>query len=245
MKFFKKSLPGIVIATFIFTVSSNIYNTQEVFAANAGMTISVTGNSSVTYKPNMAQINVGVITTNEEVNQAQNENNLATNDLINKLTEFGLDVNDISTSSYYVYPLNYFNSYLENDAEIHGYTVENSLLITIRNLDHIGDILDIAIGNGANSIHGITFSNSNEESYYLEALQNSIIDATNKANAISNTIGYELGDKIYITEETSPNFHTNLNRATTLTYDNLSGTVPIIAPNDLTISASVNLVFEY
>lgn len=245
MKFFKRGLTSLIITTFMFTVGSNIYNAQEVFAAHADRTISVTGNSSVTYQPNMAQVNVGIVTRNEDTNVAQQENNIATNDLIEKLTDSGIDINDISTSFYHVSPINTFNPYLENETAIQGYIVENNLLITIRNLDDIGDILDIAVDNGANSIYGIRFSNSNTETYYLEALEKSILDATKKANVISNAIGYELGDIISVTEQPSFYSYEFQDRGVALSADASTGTVPVIAPTDLTISASVNLVFGY
>lgn len=242
MKLLKKGFITSIITACVLTVGTSMYSTTEAFASVTQRTITVTGGSSVTFQPNIATIDVGVITTNEDIHTAQLENNAKVEELIQKLKEFGIHIDDITTSFYNVSPNHHFNF---NQLESYEYRVENNLSINIRNLDDIGDIMMLSVENGANTLGGVTFSNTNIEVYYLKALEQAILNASQKANVIANTIGYELAGIISVVEENLFNNMPISRSNVFLASENITSSVPIVSPSELSLSANVTLVFEY
>ncbi len=60
--------------------------------------------------------------------------------------------------------------------------------VTVRDLDNLGDLIDVASKSGANQINSIQFTVEDEEAYYQEALVLAMSNAKGKANAILGTM---------------------------------------------------------
>jgi uncharacterized protein YggE len=96
-------------------------------------TIQVTGKSQVFTTPDIARITIGVRTEGEEAAEAVARNNVDAQAMIDKIQEMGVDEKDIQTTN--------FSIYLRYEYDDHGrtksatYVVENSVLVTIRELD--------------------------------------------------------------------------------------------------------------
>ncbi len=53
---------------------------------------------------------------------------------------------------------------------MNGYTVSNTVSITVRDLDKVGDIADAAMNAGANQFNNVSFAVEDEEAYYVKVL---------------------------------------------------------------------------
>jgi uncharacterized protein YggE len=84
--------------------------------------------------------------------------------------------------------------------QISGYTVTNTVQVTIRNLNKVGQILDQAVQAGANDVSGVTFAIENPSKLQADALGQAVSDAQNRATALAESSGVQLGNVINITE---------------------------------------------
>ncbi|MDF2686578.1 MAG: hypothetical protein K0S55_1760 [Clostridia bacterium] len=167
--------------------------------------INVSGNSIISVVPDLAYISVGVISEDVDSKAALEKNNKSIQAVLDAIKSFKIDSKDIQTGSFSIYPR---YNYIEKTGEnvINGYTVNNTLTITVRNLDNLGKIFDTAVKAGANNSTNISFDYSKKSDKYLEALKLATENAKKEADAIASAFG---GKNLTIIEvnENSSNYY--------------------------------------
>ena len=211
---------------------------DNALAVADGATITVTGSATVTLQADYARISVGVSTKAATVEEATKENSSTIFAVIAGLMESNIAKEDIATSSYSVYA-NY--DYSTGESVLSGYTVTNQLTVLIRDMDHIGAILDRAAAAGANNIYNIEFLSTQSSGAQDEATAYAVQDAVRKAQLLADAAGLTLGGIVSIQESTSTVYVTARSYESKLAADALTNT---ILPNDTSVSASVTIVFE-
>ena len=136
---------------------SHIYS-QNRNHNNRENTMTVEGNGSITVQPDQARIVIGVVTENQNVQQAQQENTRISNAIIQAIKQLGIDEKDMRTTTYSVSPR---YDYIEGKSVLRGFEVEHLFEVTVNDLSKIGAIYDAAIRNGANRSGTIQFRVSN------------------------------------------------------------------------------------
>ena len=76
--------------------------------------------------------------------------------------------------------------------EITGYQASNSVHVTAA-LGKSGELVDAAVGAGANNVEGPSLDTADKSSLYDQALQQALGDAKGKAQAIADAAGLTLG----------------------------------------------------
>ena len=145
-------------------------------------TITVTGNGKLETKPDYAELQIEVQTESKDVSEAQRQNAVKMNQVIQSLLALNNDREDIQTSFYNVTPV---YDYVEGKRIFRGYEVTNAITVKIRTLTELGLVIDTVIKNGANSISQLTFKLENEETYYKGALQLALQNANEKVQALA------------------------------------------------------------
>jgi len=105
-------------------------------------TILVNGVGKVKIKPDIAYIYIGVHTERPTASEAVSENNNSTNNLIDAIKANGVAAEDIQTSNFSIWA----NTQYGPDGLPSGtsYVVDNTVYLTVRNLEQLGDLLDAA-----------------------------------------------------------------------------------------------------
>ena len=67
--------------------------------------------------------------------------------------------------------------------KISGYRVENTVKVTARRIDKLGELLDSLVQAGANQIHGISFRVGDPEKLLDEARRRAVADAQSQGRA--------------------------------------------------------------
>lgn len=161
--------------------------------------IRVAGTATVKAAPDIATVEIGVQTFNEEVEAAVAENNRKSDDIISALKANGIAESDIQTSRFNIYPQrDYWDE--EGRNEIIGYQVDNMVSVTIRNLDSVGEVLQEAVDAGANNIYGVNFTLDDPSSLRDTARVEAVKDARQRAEVMAEAAEIELGDVTSITE---------------------------------------------
>src|ERR1700690_4019082 len=119
-------------------------------------TLSVTGTGTVNMTPDIAYINIGVHTEKPAATDAVTENNTQTQQVVDALKAAGVDVKDIQTTNFSIYPNTQFDPQTNQKIGT-TYAVDNTVNVTVRKLDQLGALLDASVKAGANSVNSIQF----------------------------------------------------------------------------------------
>lgn len=205
-------------------------------------TMSVSGRGTVELSPDIARVNIGIRSQSPDVAQALKENTANAEAIIQKLLDLGVEQNDIQTRNFNVYPQQNQQPGPEGEVEeTQTFVVENTVSVTVRDLDSLGEILSTAVQEGANTIHGVTFDVEDRETAVEEARGLAIENAKAQAEAIAETAGVVLGPVHSIRiNEGSP---TPVARAVEMEAAQGGGAVPI-SGGQLTIRVTANLTFQ-
>jgi uncharacterized protein YggE len=165
-------------------------------------TISVNGNGKVYLTPDIAYIYLGVHTESPDAKEAVSSNNAQSQKVKDALTQFGIDPKDIQTSNFSIYP----NQQYDNNGKptTLRYIVDNTVYVTVRKLDKIGDLLDAVVQAGANSIQSISFDVADRSAALSQARKLAVTDAHDQAQELAQAAGVTLGDVQTISYYSSP-----------------------------------------
>lgn len=214
--------------------------------ALADQTISVTGQATVQLEPDMVMISLGVTASHEEVLLAQEQVNMAMNQVIEALTgEMALPEEDVATSEYRI-DENWEYSSLRGTSEMIGYTATAMLSVFVRDIDQAGAVIDAAMKAGANQLNSVEFMSSDDSAARDQALTLAVQDGMHKAQVIAKAAGLTLPavpDKI--TEESAYSY-SGVNRAFSyegsVTMDSAAATT--LQAGLLSITATVGIEYE-
>lgn len=158
--------------------------------------ISVHGTGSISVKPDMATIQVGVQIQNSSLDSAQTEAATKMDAVMKQLKDQGIADKDISTSQYNVEPV---MNYRDNQPpEVTGYRVTNIVSVKIRDLSKAGKMIDSLVSSGANSLYGVSFGFSDPSAVMKQAREQAMQDAKDKAQQLATLGGVGLGAPIVI-----------------------------------------------
>ncbi|WP_026907919.1 SIMPL domain-containing protein [Paucisalibacillus globulus] len=153
--------------------------------------VKVYGEGSVSVQPDQATVTLGVITENKNLQQAQQINATETTNVINAILGSGIPRENIQTSEFRI-DIDY--DYQDGQQVFRGYRITNLLTITIDQFANVGEIVDIAVDNGANTVRNIDMTVSNQERFYQQALVKAIKNAQEKALLIADTLGVSINE---------------------------------------------------
>jgi len=221
-------------------------------------TFSVSGEGKVVAVPDIAQLSFGVLTEGgKNLADLQKENTDKVNRVIAFLKENKVEEKDIKTQFYNITPrYQYFScpslvSVEEGirtptscpPPEIVGYTINQSVLVKIREINKAGDIIAGVVDNGANTVSGPSFTVDDPTELQNQARSEAITEAKGKAKAIAKAGGFRLGNLISLEDVFSPQ------RISTSFYEEFDGKGgdsgnPVIEPGSQEISVNMMLVYE-
>lgn len=154
-------------------------------------TLSVTGTGRVLMVPDLAYINIGVRNEAQDVSSALAANNTQATAISDAIKAVGVEEKDLQTANFNVYSIQQYDQ--NGQPSYINYEVENTLYVTVRDLTKLSQVLDAALGAGANQIYGINFDLANRQSALDQARDLAIKDAQAKALAVAATSGVTLG----------------------------------------------------
>ncbi|MBI3158436.1 MAG: SIMPL domain-containing protein [Chloroflexi bacterium] len=208
--------------------------------AETPRTISVNGTGAITLTPDMATIQIGVNTENASAERAVAQNNQQADAIRAALDGFGIAAEDIQTSNFSIYP--------RQDYDINGqitgvsYVVQNTVTVTIRDLENFGRVLDAVVQAGANNIYGISFDVADREAAYAQALEAAMQNARARAEILAAAGGVTLGEVQTVNAYVGGGGVVQP-YAEVRALDAAGGAVPV-APGTLEITLDVQVTFE-
>ncbi len=154
-------------------------------------TVNVTGNAEVLLSPDIAYISIGVHTQAAAAKDAVASSNTQTQAVIDAIKAQGVDAKDIQTTNFNVYPMQ--KSGPNGEPQGITYSVDNSVYVTVRDINKLGGLLDAAVQSGANNINGIQFDVSDKTAALSSARKDAVKNASDLANELASAAGVQLG----------------------------------------------------
>jgi uncharacterized protein len=225
-------------------------------------TLTVSGTSQLTVSPDEAILYVSIITDNATAKQAQLNNRETADAVMSALKAQGLNASDIETDSYsltkledYVpdilpkidvngMPIDQKYKYVER-----GYRLTHTLKATTRQIDKVGDLIDVAIGAGGNSVDQINFqlTKETEKKVKADALIKATEAAKEKAKSLAQSAGTSLVKVITVNEQNfyyTPYSSYNVRSNVAMDGGIASAAPTVISPQKVEVTSSVGLVYE-
>jgi len=174
------------MAFIAFLVTAILNNTK----LDRNDTITIQGEAEVYAVPNIATINIAVVTEDSSVEKAMSSNTEKMNNVISALkTDFSIDEKDIQTENFNINPR---YEWTESERILVGYEINQVVNVKIRNLDVIGDVIQKSTELGANDINSLSFTFDNDEALKEEAREKAIQNAKDKAEALGKDLGIKI-----------------------------------------------------
>jgi hypothetical protein len=203
-------------------------------------TLNVNGSGQIYAIPDMAYISIGVHTENADAGQAVADNTAQAEAIQAALLAEGVAAEDIQTTNFSIYPQDQYSPEGQKTGTI--YMVDNSVYVTVRDLDKLSGTLQAAIEAGANSVNGISFDISDKAALQSQAREAAMQDAQSKAQELAQSAGVTLGEVQTISYYSSfpvpvYDYKGGLGGGAQ------AGAVPI-SPGQMSVNAEVNVVYE-
>jgi uncharacterized protein len=176
-----------VLAAFAFAVTmfkpqTTLAETQEPIQR----TLDVTGRGTLTIKYDTAQIRVGFSSLEAEAGKAYTAMGTSMDGVVAALKKAGIKEDDLQTG---MFTMNEEYDYTQNGRQFKGYRVENHLTVTTHDLAKVGDLIQVAVGAGANRLMGVSFSVKDTDKLLEQALDLAVDDAKAKAERVAGKLG--------------------------------------------------------
>ncbi|MGE5219732.1 MAG: SIMPL domain-containing protein [Chloroflexota bacterium] len=153
-------------------------------------TITVSGDATISAEPDLAQIDIGVVTQARGAPEASKENAKRLTHVLAEVKKLLGKGDEVKTSGYSLTP-NY--RYPQGGKpEIVGYTASNTVRIKTTTLDLVGRLIDNAMQAGANNVNRLVFTLKDEQAAQLQALRAASTKAKTKADAIATALGLKI-----------------------------------------------------
>ena len=186
----------VILSVFLLASTDKVMNT-----AATTNTVSFSGEGKVVAKPDIAKVQLSVITEALTSKVAQDNNSKKSKAITDYLQKQGLGDKDVKTTGYNIYPQYKYPQY-GGQPTITGYQVNQSIEVKIRNLDNVSNVLDGVVLAGANQVNQLSFEIDNPEALKTEARTKAIADAKKKANELQSQVGISLGKIVNFSENT-------------------------------------------
>lgn len=205
-KWLLNSLGVLLLILIALLVVGKVKNLNDIFRKKVlpENTISVSAEGRVKAVPDLATVNLGVLTQGKTPVEVQEENTKKVNKIIDYIKQQGVSKDDISTSQFNIYPQ---YDYKEGRSEIVGYQLNQTITFKIRGIDksneQLGKILEGGVAQGANEISGVFLSFDDPDNLRQNARKQAIEKAKEKAQELAQVAGLKLGRVVSIAETTA------------------------------------------
>jgi len=210
------------------------------YAADDDNTLRLSATGEVNIEPDMAFVSVAVTTEAKSAQAAVKDNALKMDSVVKALKSKIGDKDTLQTGMFQMNPV-YFTDRETRQSSITGYRVTNQINIEYHDLESLGDLLDVVVGQGINQIQQLQFSHTQMNTFGEEALKNAIQNGKALAKLAALEAGVEIEgikDLTLIDNRQGPVY-----REMAMAMDSGAPKTAII-PGQLTVSRTVNMVFK-
>jgi len=238
----------IIIAFLLFLVVVIIYSLFFGPAKKYGdslmpaKTINVSAEGKVTVSPDIAKLSFSVVSEGANPKLLAENNNKKMNAAIDFVKSQGIEEKDIKTTEYNLSPRYEYNEDTKKTF-ISGYTLTQTVLVKVRDLNKVAEVLGGLPALGINQISSISFDIDEPEKYLGEARNQAFDKAKEKAEAMAEKNGVKLGRVINFYEYQSIPYYQNV-KALGMGGAEAAPALPQIQPGSQEVTVQVSVTYE-
>ena len=173
--------------------------------SNGGITVS--GSATISVEPDLAILDMGVEAFGKTVSFARSDAAIAMDAIVSSLKSEGVLEKDIQTQRLNISPKYEWQeisigSQVTNKQVLTGYSVSNYVRVKIRDLDHVGKIVDSASESGGDfvRVNGISFNLEDTYNLMPQLREQAVRNAFMKADEYASAAGLRLGSITSLSE---------------------------------------------
>lgn len=201
-------------------------------------TIRTTGSGAVETDPDRATFTVSVEAHDrDDASAVVDDLSEQADELLAALLEYGVDEDDVTTTRYD----------LSESSRRNRYEGEHRYRVEVDDPDAVGEVIDVAVDAGADSVGRVQFTLSEQrrEELYDDAVEEAVEDAREEAEMYSSAAGQALGDPTSI--ETSQTGHAPFRQRLDVEFaaDADDGAATQIEQGEVAVTAEVTVEYLF
>lgn len=222
-------------------------------------TITVTGSGEAFAVPDIATFSFTARAEADEVSAAQEAVTTQVAGILDQLEALGIEEKDLRTTSYNSYPRyewiqksvicsEFSCPPVEGERTLVGYEQSQSIQVKVRDLEMVGDVLEILGGANIDSMYGPSFEIDDTDAVMTEARKDAIADARMKAEELAASLGVRLGKVVSFSENGGGGYPMPMMARATMDYAADGAVMMEAAPNlpsgENEINATVSITYK-
>ncbi|VVB80104.1 Uncharacterised protein [uncultured archaeon] len=238
----------LICATILIVAILGYFAFNQFAPQNYSDTVNVQGSGVVKAVPDLITIYYSIETQGTTSQDAKDKNDLVFDKLKAELDKVGISSDKLQTQSFSIY---------ENIEWINGKSTKNGFKAThtlqlelpSENFDKVSEAIDSGVAAGA-QINSINFelSPTKQSEYKSQAIKLASDDAQNKAQALAEGFGKQVGKLVSVSVDeyyyAPRNLYTNMGGAMTAEATVAKDAVSNLTPSDQDVSARVSATFK-
>jgi uncharacterized protein YggE len=168
--------------------------------APAPSTIRVFGEATVSAKPDVAELDLGVVSSAASASAAATDNARKMEKIVAALKKEVGAAGEVRTASFTVSQRYGQPRPGQDNPAVVGYLVSNVVHVRLPDINAVGRLVDLSLKLGANEVQRASFSIRDPEAPHAEALRAAALKARAHATALAAALGLRLGPLVSISE---------------------------------------------
>lgn len=208
--------------------------------------IMVQGTTEFDVAPDMAKIRFRIETMSFTAQDAQLRNREIGANVKAGLVKAGVRANEIETADYRIEKVQEWDPTGQKMVD-KGYRATNAFVVSTKDLEKVGPLLDVGVQAGANNVESISFELSDEKQNEVktEALRKATQNARGKAEALADGAGVRLGKVLSLSENSyvvMPYYRDSMMAKAEM--GGMEAPSTDVSPQNVRISAQVSVSYE-
>ncbi|WP_232700391.1 SIMPL domain-containing protein [Halobacterium wangiae] len=201
--------------------------------------ISVSADGEIEATPDQAVVRVAILATGEDSTTVREELATDAESMRTALEEYGLDSEDVRTAHY---DIRQERERTPEGTEMGDYRGVHAFEITLDDTDAAGEVVDVAVENGADQVNGVSFTLSDDtrEELHNEALTEAMSNARDRADTLA-AAGDLSVTEVHTIVSTETRYH---DYRVETAYASAAGDSTSIEAGAVTVTANVRVTYN-
>lgn len=216
-----------------------VRSTSAVYPAR---TITVSADGETEIRPDLATLTFSVLSRGVDAEAVQKENTSKMNEAIDFVKGQGVELRDIKTSNYNLYPT--YRYPRDEEMQIAGYELRQSVTVKIRDLEKAQAIVGGLPALGVNEIGSLSYSVDDPESQRNLAREEAFTKAHAKAVSMASQNGVHLVRVVTFNESSDGGYTPYYSERSMATMGMGGDIAPSLEPGSEKVSVNVSVTYE-
>lgn len=209
--------------------------------SDTGKSITVSASGQIEATPDQAVVRVAITATGDNSTAVREELAADTETLRSALTDYGIPSEHIRTAHY---DIRQERERTRDGVERGQYRGVHAFEITLEDTEAAGEVIDLAVDNGADTIHGVSFTLSDEkrEQLHNDALEKAMANAETRADTLASA-GELSVTGVHTIVSADTNYHAYRTETAYVAADS-AGASTSVESGPVTVTADVRVTYN-